>query len=483
MWPTALAALSMATAPTTQFLHGAGQIDHHFAEMIMILAALAVGLKWFREPDNPRAAAALAAVLGLAQAIHNGMFILQLPLLVTLFLRWTQGINAPRRPAATFAAVLLAATLAALIPSMAFRTLRFEFYTLSWFHLYIAFCTASSVLLLSFLPRSRRNVAALAGWGLLLVIPILTQIRMAQSFVAGTMKWLETISEMKSPLDAAFTSIGAQIISMMYSYLIWLLPFTLLLCIWYGWRERANPRLYFWVAAAAGLVLLTTQVRMHYFGDFALYLPWLILVDEYAKAHPPAARKTFLTTSLALVLLYVPVLRHQVIAPVSMANDPTFEDTRPLYTTLRKACAEDPGIVLADNNAGHYIRYYTDCSVLVNNFLLTPLHFSKMDEVARLFSLHARELAAAAPEVKYVLIRPLDVRRARNPQEGYKYWFFFPGMQHLAYDLLLDQSGPPPPELMMIDEVRFPEVDNIPYARLFKIRRDRAAVGTSSVGE
>ena len=36
-WPSAIAALCMALAPTTQLLHGPGELDHHFAELMFLL--------------------------------------------------------------------------------------------------------------------------------------------------------------------------------------------------------------------------------------------------------------------------------------------------------------------------------------------------------------------------------------------------------------------------------------------------------------
>jgi hypothetical protein len=250
-----------------------------------------------------------------------------------------------------------------------------------------------------------------------------------------------------------------------------LVPLTFLLCVVQCWRERRSYRLLFWLSSVLGLALLSSQVRMHYFGDFALYLPWLMLADDYTRRHLERTKTTMLALSLALVLLFVPALRHQLVAPVSTANDFTFEDTRPMYAALSKACAEDPGLVLADNNAGHYIRYYTDCSVLVNNFLLTPQHCAKMDDAERLFLLNAAQLPGAAPDVKYVLVRPLDIRRADDPSEGYKYWFFFPGPPRLVTDLLLSPPGRVPPGYVLLDEIRFREANNIPYARLYKIER------------
>lgn len=474
-WPTALAALCLALAPTTQFLHGTGQIDHHFAEMIMILATLAVGLRWFGAPDDLRAAIAVGAVLGFAPAIHNGMFILQVPVLATLFARWLQGRSAPRKPTAALSAALLLSTTSVLLPSVAFQAWHFEFYALSWFHFYIAFCTALVAMFFSLYVHSRRSVAALTLGAVILALPILPQVQMAGAFVAGTLKWLDAIAEMRSPLAAAFTREGALIITRIYSYLIWLSPATLVLCLVQGWRERRSERLFFWLSSAAGLALLSTQIRMHYFGDHALYLPWLILANDYAKARPQQTKTTFLVASLALVMLYVPVLRHQLVAPIATANDGTFKDTRPIYSALRKACAEDPGIVLADNNAGHYIRYYSECSVMVNNFLLTPQHFAKMDEAAQLFANSAQHLLYAAPYVKYVLVRPLGIRRADDPKAGYSYTFFFPGSAQLATDLLLSRAQSVPSEYVLLDEIRFPDVDNIPYARLYKVQRSATA--------
>jgi hypothetical protein len=87
---------------------------------------------------------------------------------------------------------------------------------------------------------------------------------------------------------------------------------------------------------------------------------------------------------------------------------------RPIFDPLRKACAANPGIVLSDADSGHYIRYYTECSVIADNFLLTAQHMQKVDEAERLFSLPAAELAQAAPYVKYVLVRPFKIGRVRT---------------------------------------------------------------------
>lgn len=477
-WTTAMAAAAFALSPTTQFLHGAGLIDHHFAEMIFVLAALVAGLRWLREPDSVRKGVLVGFVLGLAPAVHNGLFVLQIPLLTTLLVWWIQGRGLSRQPSSAFAATLLITITAILLPSTAFREGRFEFYTLSWFHFYVTACTALVTFALSRFEHTARSTAGLVVGGLALTIPIWGQVVMAQSFVAGTFKWLENIAEMKSPVFEAFQPGSAKLISALYSYLFWIAPVTLLLCAFNAWRERESYRLLFWVSSIAGLLLLSSQIRMHYFGDFALYFPWLLLASEQAARRPHLARKIQLGTTLALLLMFAPSIR-QLVLPMPIANDMSFKDTRSVLATLAKACKEDPGIVLADNNAGHYVRYFTECSVMVNNFLLTPQHFRKMDEVERLFSLPAGELKTSAPLVKYVLVRPLDIRRNAGQGAGYKYWFFFPGEQPLVTDLLLKPEDQVPPGFKLLNKVLFGDSDNIPFAALYKVE-DSAAVPHAS---
>lgn len=475
---TLLAALCLAVAPTTQLLHGLGQIDHHYAEFIFILAALAGGLGWLRNPQQPLYATACAIALGLAPSVQNGLFILQLPLLATVFVLWLQNTSLPARNGTVFAIALLATTLAILLPSEPFQLRRFEFYTLSWFHLYIAMCTAITVVLLSRLRPTRNGIVTLLGVSVLLLIPIVKELPIAQGFIAGTPEYLQGIGEMQPPLKLA-KLLGAVVLSNIYSYLIWITPVTALLCVFMAWRDRNSPRLLFWVTSLMGLALLSAQARMHYFGSFALYLPWLILLQDFCNKRPEHFKKAVLLAGLAMLLLYFPPLRHQLVMPMPLANDLSFRDTRPLLATLGKACKDDPGIVLADADVSHYIRYYTDCSVMANNFLLTPQHLEKVNEVQHLFTLTARQLETQAPQVKYVLLRPFKMRQK---QDGSVRFTFTVEHPRLANELLLGPAAKVPAEYELLDEVRFPELNYAPYAKLYKIR-DRGAAQTPPTGD
>lgn len=476
-WSIALAALCMGLAPTTQQLHGTGQIDHHFAELILLLAALAAGLAWLHRPERVSRAVILAVVLGVAPAIHNGLFILPVPLLAATFAFWLQGRHLPREAHGIFAAVLLLATVAILLPSLPFRLGKFEFYTLSWFHLYTAVCTASVMALLPYVRPTRGAITALLVIAVALLLPILSEIRLAQSFLGGTIEYLRAIGEMQSPMKLAVNQ-GSVALSRYYSYLIWLAPLTAAVCAVQCWRERTSVRLLFWITALMGLTLLAMQLRLHYFGGFALYLPWLVLLNDFLLKRPELYKKSLLVASMSLLLLYTPSLRYQLGAPMPLANDLSFENVYPLFAPLREACQDDPGIVLVDNDAGHYIRYLTPCSTIANNFLLTPQQIKKVDQVLHLYSLSPEQLLKEAPYVKYVIVRPFRIGPGPNGKLRYT---FFTGDTRLANALLLKPRSSVPAEYKLLKEIRFPELGNAPYATLYRIDRQAPAPSPAAV--
>jgi hypothetical protein len=80
--------------------------------------------------------------------------------------------------------VLVAATALILLPSTAFRSGRFEFYVLSWFHGYVALCTALLAAFFAVFARSRRTLLALGSWGSLRCCRF-SRRRLAGAFVTG----------------------------------------------------------------------------------------------------------------------------------------------------------------------------------------------------------------------------------------------------------------------------------------------------------
>jgi hypothetical protein len=470
MWSTAIAGLCVAVAPLTPVLHGVGMIDHHWAEYIFVLASMALGLRWFLAPEKVAPAAALGVLLGTATAVHNGLFILQIPVLAFVFLRWLQEIRLERRAALYFGVALITATLLVLIPSLAFRDGLFQFYTLSWFHLYVAAATAGAVVLMSVLPFTKRNLLILALIGLALVVPMLRQIYIAQAFLAGTIKRLDVIAEMQSPRQMAARAGGITYVSSMYTLFVWLLPLTLGYSAFRAWGDRSSARLFFWICAICGLVLLLMQFRLHYYGSFALFLPWLVLIEDLARKWEPKRKVVMLAASLAFLLMFASSLRYSIPAALFIGTDENFEPSVKVLRELGKVCEKEPGVVLADSDAGHLIRYFTSCSVIADSFLLTKEDVEKTELVDHLMGLPADEMPAAATYVRYVFLRPLQIIHNRD---GVTYVSYSSSPRPtLMGDLLLKPLPDVSPRYKLLAAEVEPTADPanpLPYVRLFEV--------------
>ena len=200
----AIALACFALSPLNGFLHSPGRIDHHFMEMTFVLAAVGTGMSWFREPGSRTRAVLYGAVLGLAPGMHNGLFLLQLPLLATVGLLWIRRIDIARFELAPVCMALAGVTLCVLIPSAPFRAGFFEYYYLSWFHLYVALCTGLLALVMQHRAFSTRALGLFAGLAILLSIPIAAQVIHGMEFVSGQMyrvsEMRETASHKEVPM-------------------------------------------------------------------------------------------------------------------------------------------------------------------------------------------------------------------------------------------------------------------------------------------
>ncbi len=168
----ALGVVGFALLPLVQRLHGIGVIDHHFMELTFVMLVTLLVLRWMAKPGSTALAAASGASLGLAQAFHHGLFILQLPLLTLLFILWLRGVLPPTRQVRFAAAALFIGTALLILPSDAFRDGQFTMATFSSFHLYVAFCTSITLGFMSLRPFTLRTLMILTAAGLVLAIPI-----------------------------------------------------------------------------------------------------------------------------------------------------------------------------------------------------------------------------------------------------------------------------------------------------------------------
>jgi hypothetical protein len=459
-----------ALSPLTMLLHGVGIIDHHYIEYTFVLLTLYTGLRWLSEPAKTQNAVILGVTLGSAPAFHNGLFILQLPVLVTLALLWLRRTTPPQPAMAMLSTALILTTLLILLPADAFRIGQFSFAVLSWFHLYIA---AASTLLISCFGRLRCSTTTLILLpliGIALLVPMWGEMLGGGAFLSGEITLLDRITEVKSPLQMVQTDPGFTEVLSYYSLFGLLAPLLLAIYLWRVCSEKNAAQLYFAVMTVLGLTLLLLQFRLHYFGTFALLLGWVVLVNEKFTF---ATRYPVRTTATVFVLLagaFGLGVVQKITVPYNLGLDPAYEDGFGLLNTLHTACQKNPGIVLSDNNFGHYIRYHTDCSVIANNFLMTPLHEEKVLEVKRLLSLSPEQLLAEIPEgTRYIFAR-LDHFYARGSTGDYE----LTSSEHLRKHnprlfFELNSRVDLPARYRILEELPLDESRNLTRARLIEI--------------
>lgn len=462
-----IAMLCFAFSPLTQRLHMVGMLDHHFVEYSFVLGTLFFGLHWFQDFHLRGRAIALGVLLGVAPAFHNGLFILQLPVLLTLAIRWCRGGRDESRATLAFVAALMISTLLALLPSEPFRRGMFSFGLDSWFHLYIAGCTALLTTEFTFLRRSGRSFSLIAATALLLSMVIVGQILRAGDFLEGHLVSLKDIAEVKGV--AGYLSDGNfRFLSDSYSYLLWLMPFGIAGLFWHLRIRSEDTDLFFLVMSVLGVALLFQQYRLEDFGSFTLYFPLCRLLEFARQSWPRQASRLMLAGAVTAAAAYVPAygaLRERV--PVGSSID--YQATRAVYPPLAAACAQVPGVVLADESDGHYITYHTSCSVIADVFILTRQHEEKILMVQKLMQSSLAEVLKEAPYVRYIYVRRDDNIYASscgsNCQEN----------RGLRQELLFNDPATLP-KLRLLSEIRTQHgAATEPLARVFQVVPDASA--------
>jgi len=462
----AIAVFCFAASTLTRTLHRVGMLDHHYVEQTFVLAMVFLGLGWFQQIGNQRRAALLGFALGMAPAFHNGLFILQLPVLITLLCLWWLERPLPMLAMRTFAFALLLTTTVFLLPSEPFREGMFSFYLHSWFHLYVAVCSAVIPLFFAKVRRSPKAAAALLGVGIVLAIPMLPQLLEGGNFLLARIMEYDKIAETQS-IAQWVANRGVNHISRIYSYLLWLLPAGLVYLCWRLRSDSSDASIFFLVALLFGSALLLQQIRLEYFGSIALYLPLCLYAADWTRKSVRAGHLATAALAVVVALAYAPcvaMLRDR--GP--LGGDPSYMLTRSMYPALHAACAERPGVVLAGFNEGHYITYHSDCSVIADGFILTRQHQQKVLEVRHLLQSKLDEVLTEAPYIRYIFVRRADDILATGSNRCYPKC---PENVGLRQQLLVD--GPPfPTRLRLLAEKKLQIGENVeiePYARLFEV--------------
>jgi hypothetical protein len=457
----AIVMICFACSLLTRALHRVGMVDHHFVEHTFVLATLYCGLLWFSDLSNRRRAIVLGVVLGLAPAFHNGDFILQVPVLGALLVTWWIGKPIDRRGCRAFSIALLLSTVMMLIPSQPFRLGMFSYYLHSWFHLYVAACTAVAAVFLSRVSRRPVTITLFAAGACLAVIPLLGEIALGREFLFGELVQLDQMGEVSSVLG--FIRRGETgFMVQLYSCLIWLLPFGVAWCLWRLRWAFSPADLFFAIFTVIGVSLLLVQFRLEYFGAFALWLLPPLFVNDVFGNEGKLPTKAALGLGVVMLGAMWPSLA-TIRMSVAPGADLAYMRLRDMFLAMHDVCLKEPGIVLADHNFGHYITYHTDCSVIANNFVLTRQHEEKLRLSLELFAGTVSEALQRAPYLRYVMV-------ARADRVGIDKCFpqceANAGLRHQ----LLETDGPYPPELKFIGEVKGTH-DGVtePLARLFEV--------------
>lgn len=412
---TLAAMLCFGVSGITQYLYGVGVLDHHGAEQLAMLASLGLGLAWWQQPDSVAWPLLLGLCLGLALGVHASMVVLQLPLIATLLLGWRRGETAATRGSLLLAAGLAVGLATILLPAATFRQGRFDLYYLSWLQLYCSAITVGVAAFTSRWPYSPRRAMVLVLGLVAAALPLYAAARFSASFLIGDLPTIARIDETRSPFAVASDSGGFDRVGRFYSLLIWLAPAALLCSAAMAFRDTDPVRRYFWVWSAFGLLLTMLQQRLLSLGSVFLFLAPIVLLAVWVARRQRGVGAAYVVAGLGLAAAFAPTIRHQLLAPRIPGMDEQFATLRPLLPVLADACAQRPGVVLATPGDGHVIRYFTGCSVVSNNFRLTPLDIERIATTLDLIGRPARELPPAAPYVDYVLARLIQPAESEDP--------------------------------------------------------------------
>lgn len=458
-----------ALLPLTQGLHGIAIVDHHFIEHTFVLLTLYLGLMFFSSRENALSAGLLGVALGAAPAFHNGLFILQIPILVTLFVLWVcEGIHVDARKSTVFAASLVIATLAFLIPSESFQRFEFSYFIHSWFHAYIAGSTALVTFIMARYPFSGTAAIKLFLLGVVLLLGILGQITHGLEFIKGNIPGLDVLTEVKSVLRILAEE-GIYSLFGIYSGLIFLLPVIAAWHLWEIFSDRSAADTFFSVMIVLGALLLFQQQRFHYFGSYALYLPLLVIIQRRINSGSGNYRLLYVAVIIGTSAAYIPTINRILHHPL-VNRSPEHQLTRNIFPYMERACKNSPGIILADHNDGHFISFHSKCSVIGNNMMLTQQHLEKIRQSNDLLSRSAVDIRENEPWIDYVYVKRKDnVLGTRTRKQ------IMEQNAGLGADLLLNR-GAPPQGYTLLAETRFrppgkEHLRPVPLARFFRIER------------
>jgi hypothetical protein len=409
----------------------------------------------------------LGVALGAATAFHNSLFILQLPVLLTATVLWLRGsaLLAGSRVALLSLSLLLS-TVLFLLPSEPFRLGYSAYYLHSWFHLYVAACTALVMAYFARWRASPRSLVILLLISTLILVGMWQQFGAGLNFIAADIDELQNIAETEPVVSYLYRQGVLSLVSV-YTWLIMLLP---AIVLWYVFRllkSGDEVELFFAVIIIFGSALLLTQWRMHYFGSFSLYFPVLLLAQYFLQVSTRIAWAGCAVLLLVIAAAYVPAIDRLMKNPL-ISRSYEYGMTRGIFVEMQKACEVEPGVILAGHDDGHYITFHTDCLVIANNFIISPFHSQKIRQTERLLAGTAANLVENELWIRYVYVNRMDNVLGDDLEVNAG------ALNSGVREELLLNRGDLPSGYTLLSEVVIADVESgqlVPLARFFRIDR------------
>lgn len=452
----------------TQYVHGAGRFDHHFMEYTAVLATLLTTLVWLKKPQSTYRAVFLGMALGLSPGIQNGLFILYFPVILSFFILWIRGKFPRTRSVYILCATILTSTIILLAPSEPFKNFFFTYYLLSWFHLHVAICSIFIILYFKHVNFSRQNILLFIFVFLILAYPLLNNIVSGMGFVTGEMKGLDKISEARSAFGlSSGASLPWKFNWKMYTLLIYLAPISIAWAAYLIYKNKDNTLLTFGVFTIFGLVMLSMQLRLNYYGSFALYLPLLLFINRMRNL---TVRKTVIVNTLLISFLLVAYYPGVITLKSERATglNPGYIFKTKGYEKLANACENEPGVALVPLNDAHMVTYMTSCKVLANNMFINSKQADLRQDVINYYRGTAKSLRENARNIKYVVVTmPPSLLTSSNDEEDEIWNNYLNLNRELLWKVKQFPAG-----YKLIDEVVLEFTDDnskLVYMRIFKI--------------
>lgn len=443
-----------ALLPFAQQLHLAGRIDHHFAELTAVLVVTLSLLNWIDRLEKNRAAFFAGLSLALVNGISNGLFILQIPVLMVLGLLWLSGGTLPKKSALIFAATLSLATLLQVVMSEPFWAREFDYFVMSGFHAYIAVCTSLIVLFFAQTKPGTATLGGLLGLGLLLSAPVIaTSIHGLGHLGATRFNPLET---------ASIFDLNLVSVLVLYSPLIFFAPIALLSLPFCS--AARNKIITVGIFGLLGLLLLIAQTRFAVYGVLALLLPLGMAIDFFLRQRLPIVLLNGLLLALCGSMIYVTAVasaHHRI----EDWNPEYFENLK-IYQALGDLCEEDPGLALVHPNQGHYVLFHSNCSVVSNNATISPRHIKAREQTMQYLEMEPTALLTALPDLKFIAVTRYDGVEAFERPEAVRR-----NNVGMYKALLIDDLDTLPPRFELLGTVQSGRgLEVYALSRLFRIK-------------